>query len=165
MEGPAMTGACTIRPLAEADLPDFVAMVADLSAQQGHPTGHFSVETARRDVLGPQPRLMVLVADAGGGRLAGYAALNPAYETSWAVAGAYMQGLYVARGHRRRGIARALVAAAGQLVLQSGGAYLWWTSRPDNPEGQAFYDALGASRETLHVHSLSFDQLERLAPD
>ncbi len=158
-----MTSDCTIRPPDEADLPSLVAMVAALSAQQGHPTGHFDLAAARRDLMGPHPRLLVLVAEGEDGRLAGYVALAPAYETSWAVAGAYMQGLFVAPEHRRCGVARALVTAAGRLVLQSGGAFLWWTSRPGNPEGQAFYDALGASRETLNAHSLSFDQLEALA--
>nr|WP_242534939.1 GNAT family N-acetyltransferase [Roseococcus suduntuyensis] len=93
----------------------------------------------------------------------GYLTLHPSFETTKGVRCARMGDLYVAPGHRRQGLARALVAAAAAEVRAAGGSFIEWTALPGNAGGLAFYNAIGAEAETLSVLSLEGAAFEALA--
>lgn len=145
-----------------ADAEAIVALVAELNRHQGDPTDRFTLEVCRADVFGPQPRLVPLVAELGGA-LAGYAFIAPTYESGWASFGFYLSDLYVRPEARRRGIARALVAAAAGEASRRGAGHLWWVARAWNDDARAFYRALGAIEEKVTAHALVLERFGELA--
>lgn len=152
-----------IRPLAEADLADVAAMIAALNAEEGYDPGKGpGAVDLRAALLGDRRRGEALVAEGAEGLL-GYLTLHVSYETTYAAPGAYMGDLYVRPEARRRGVARALVAAAARHVREGGGNHLWWTALPRNAAGQAFYRAIGAEGEPLFAYALAKEAFARLA--
>lgn len=64
----------------------------------------------------------------------------------------YMQDLFVAPRHRRKGIARALVKALAKRGQDYGWARLYWLAEAQNHEAQSLYKDLGLKLDfTLHV--------------
>lgn len=154
-----------IRPLAEADLDAVAAMVAALNAEEGYdPAKGPDAAGLRAAFLGDAARGTALVAEDTDGLL-GYLTLHVSYETTHAAPGAYMGDLYVRPAARRRGVARALVAAAARHVRHGGGNHLWWTALPANAGGQAFYRAIGAEGEPLFAFALAEGAFARLAEE
>lgn len=118
-----------IRPIRPTDLPDVLAIERS----------SFSVpwsERAFRHLMGRQDAA-VLVADAGRGRLAGYAAW-------WVAADAAELGdLAVHREHRRRGVGRALVRAVARAARERGVARLFLQVRAGNEAALSLYRDTG----------------------
>ena len=152
-----------VRPCAPGDEGPLAALVQALNRDQGDTDQHFGPDAVARDVLGPEPRIGVLVAEDDDATLAGYAAFHVAYESPWALRGLYLCDLYVRPQTRRRGIGRALVAALAATARHRGNGYLWWMSKPGNAAGHAFYKALGATFEPVVAHALVFGQFDALA--
>lgn len=64
----------------------------------------------------------------------------------------YMQDLYVAPDHRRKGIGRALVLELAAIGKREGWARIYWLAESNNPAAQALYKTLGVRLDfTLHV--------------
>ena len=55
----------------------------------------------------------------------------------------YMQDLFVAPAHRRKGIGRQLVTALASLGQDEGWARMYWLSETQNAEAQMLYRTLG----------------------
>lgn len=159
---PSSEGQVRVRALERRDAEGLARLAAELNAHQGDPTEHFTAEAVLRDGFGPEPAFRALVAEADG-ELLGYALLVPAYETAWAASGYYLSDLHVTESARRRGVGRALVAAAAAEARRQGKSYLWWATRAWNDEAQAFYRRLGAFDEALHAHVLPQMAFEELA--
>jgi len=152
----------SIRPLEARDLDALAAMVAALNGSEGYdPAMSPDAEALRRAYLGPGASGRCLVAEAGD--LLGYVTLHITYQTTNGSHGAYLGDLFVVASARRRGIGRALLAAAARLVRSRGGTQLWWTALPSNETAQAFYAKLGAAGETLLAFTLSDAAFARLA--
>lgn len=142
----------TPRPFTAEDAESVAALVRALNAEEGYdPARSPDAATLCDAFLGARAigRLLVL-----GAPPVGYLTLHPCFATTHGSRGAFMGDLYVARAHRRQGLARALVAAAAATVRAEGGRFLEWTALPGNAGGAAFYAAIGAEGETLQVHSL-----------
>lgn len=151
-----------IRRATPADADAVAGLVRQLNAQQGDPTEHFTTETLIRDGFGDDATITVLVAELDV-RLVGYALMHVAYESAWAARGLYLADLFVVPDARRRGIGRALIAAAAREARDQERSYLWWASKPWNDEARAFFDALGAVTEPVNAHALTFDAFDALA--
>ena len=153
-----------IRPLAEADLHAVATMIGDLNEHEGSDRGTAPDAAALCRAFLTDPTGYLLVAETLRG-LDGYVTLHVTYETEFAARGCYLGDLYVRPEARRAGIGRALLAAAARLARAEGGTFLWWTARPENSAGHAFYRALGAEGEPLRAFALTFDAFDRLATE
>jgi ribosomal protein S18 acetylase RimI-like enzyme len=135
--------------------------VAALNAEEGYDRGTAADAAALCDAfLGPQALGRLLVAATSP---CGYLTLHPSFETEFGARGAYMGDLYVAPESRRKGIGRALVAAAARQVRAEGGSFLWWTALPKNLAGLAFYQSLGAKGEAVRAFALTRGAFDALA--
>ncbi|MCW5695912.1 MAG: GNAT family N-acetyltransferase [Bauldia sp.] len=144
------------------DLSDLVRMMAAFARGEGDPDHNFTIERAAEDLFGPRPWVSSLVARRGG-EPAGALLWHWAYETPYASRGAYIASLWVEPGHRRHGVATALVAALADRVQREGGAHLWWASKPGNKTAHATYESLGAFAEGVMAHALFGPSFEALA--
>jgi GNAT superfamily N-acetyltransferase len=149
--------------LAAADLGALAAMVFALNKSEGYdPRLGPDAAALQGAYLGTAPTGRCLVAE-DGTALAGYATLHVTYETTYASRGAYLGDLYERPAHRRRGVGRALVAAAARIVRAEGGGHLWWTSLPANDAAREFYRRLGAKPEVVVAHALAEAAFDGLA--
>jgi ribosomal protein S18 acetylase RimI-like enzyme len=150
-----------VRPAARSD----AGLIADLIRRFSREDGHDSPITGQ-DVLdlafGPSPRFMVLLAEEAG-RPLGYVLFYPSFDTDHAAKGFYLQDVYVLPEDRRRGVGRALMAAAARACIADGGCYLFWNALVGNQAGRAFYRRIGAREEAVVTLSLQPDTLRRLA--
>jgi diamine N-acetyltransferase len=97
----------------------------------------------RRDGFGPDPAFSVLVAELEG-RVAGYLLHHPGYDPDLGGRTLVVVDLVVTARARRRGVGRALVAAAAERCRAAGGRALTWWVRESNHGAVAFYRSLGA---------------------
>ena len=136
-----MTGAPPrVRLFSPADAEAVAAMVGALNAEEGYNRGTAPDAAALRAAfLGPGAAGRLLVAVDG--TPVGYATLHTTYETEFAARGAYLGDLFVEPRARRRGLGRALVAAAAHT----------------------FYRALGAEDEPIRAFALTLGTFDGLA--
>ena len=105
-----------------------------------------TAEAVRRDLLGPAPRAVLLVAELDGA-LAGFVTGNAIYDSMRAADAFFLNDLYVAPEARRRGAGRALVSRLAALAKERGALCLWWGVDLGDDEALRFYEALGAADE------------------
>lgn len=152
----------TIRGTAPDDADLIATLIAELAQQQGNSTEHISADTLSRHAFGTTPDFEVLVAERNGA-VVGYALFHFAYEPAYSARGIYLSDIYVRPGARRRGIGRALVAAAAARAKQLGRFYVWWVAKDWNEPAKAFYRSLGAISEPVIAHAITFATFEQLA--
>ncbi len=143
------SGAHPIRRARDTDLP---ALEALAEAFEEHldaidPANASTVPAARRArvlrfALGPWPCRAVLLA--GGDSPMGFLAFQEIVWMDDGAAALWVSDLYVAQPARRRGIGRALLAAAQAEARTRGGARVVFTLWRRNVAAQAFYARLGA---------------------
>jgi GNAT superfamily N-acetyltransferase len=143
----APAGGVRVRPAR----PEEAAAVADLfnainSMDGPPPPVPMTAEAVRRDLLGPEPRAVLLVAESDG-ELAGFITGNAIYDSMRAADAFLLNDLYVAPESRRRGAGRALVAGLAAVARERGAGCLWWGVDLGDQEAMLFYDALGAGDE------------------
>jgi GNAT superfamily N-acetyltransferase len=153
-----------VRRARKEDAATVSAMCLALNEDEAVPGRRFTPQAMLRDAFAPEPRFILLVAERAG-VVVGYALATPSYESNWAAPGLCVGDIYVAPPARRRGVARALVAALAAQARREGRAYLWWTSLPGNAGAREFYRALGSTTEHLHAHALAGDEFVRLADE
>ena len=117
-----------------------------------------------RDII-DDPRTIAIVAATDDGTLIGYATAHATYETGHAERGLYVADLYVAPGHRRQGVARALLAAAARRGHAIGARHLWLTAQEKNAAAHAFYRRLGARGETVRAFAVVHQDFNNLAAE
>jgi GNAT superfamily N-acetyltransferase len=154
----------TIRRARPSDAAALVALVRDLNAHQDDPTEHFTLATARREILKPGSVVRALMAELDGD-VVGCALLLPAFESAWGARGYYVSDFHVAEAARRRGVGRALMAACAAEAKRSKKTFLWWASKAWNVDAQHFYRTLGAVEEPIMAHALTFKTFEALAEE
>lgn len=116
-------------------------MIRGLARHHGD-TASLTLEDLRRDALGAEPWLSVLVAQAERG-LAGYAALCPLAQLQFGVRGMDLHHIFVRDDMRGQGVARALVEAGMDLARSRGARFMAIGTHPDNHGAHATYRAMG----------------------
>jgi GNAT superfamily N-acetyltransferase len=136
-----------IRP-ARAEEAEAVAALFNAinSLDGGAPAVPMTAEILRRDLLGPHPRAVLLVAEHDGA-VAGFATGGLVYDAERAADAMMLLDLYVAPVARRRGLGRALVAGLAAEARRRGAACLWWGVDDGDEEAMLFYRAIGAASE------------------
>jgi ribosomal protein S18 acetylase RimI-like enzyme len=112
-------------------------MVHALAAHHGDAPS-VTMDDLRRDALGPQPWIRVLIAEG-----AGYAAMCPLVQLQYGVRGMDLHHLYVGEQVRGRGIGRALIDASLEVARGLGCRYMTVGTDPENVAAQAVYRAIG----------------------
>lgn len=164
MSGRAGRPSFAIRKAGPADAPAVLDLARALARTLGNPDDLLTEALVARDMVGTDTPMTVLLAEADG-RAAGYVSLLPAFESSQASRGLYVADLFVAKGLRRRGVGRALLAAAADLASQSGCGHLWLVMQEDNQEADRFYRAIADIREPVVAHAVTGDNFAGLAAD
>lgn len=134
-----------VRP-ARADEADAVAaLINAIDGLDGSaPAVPMTAAIVARDLLGPAPRAILLVAE-GDGALAGFITGGLVYDAERAADAMMPLDLYVAPAARRRGHGRALVAGHAAEARRRGAACPWWGVDDGDDGALAFYHAIGAA--------------------
>ncbi|WP_198369925.1 GNAT family N-acetyltransferase [Roseomonas rosulenta] len=145
------------------DAPALRTLMAALNRDQGDPDDLLTAADVRDDIIASATTI-AMVAEAQG-TLVGYATAHPTYETGHGERGLYVGDLYVAPGHRRRGIARALLAAVARAGHAQGARHLWLTAKPGNTAAHAFYRRLGSRGESVVAFAVVHQDFLNLAAE
>jgi GNAT superfamily N-acetyltransferase len=98
------------------------------------------------------------------GQVVGFAMFHASYLSFSGTRGLFLTDLFVEASHRRRGVARALMAAVAEQCRSEGGQWIHWEVWRKNPPALAFYDRIGARGRTgLLSMILEGEAFERLA--
>ncbi|WP_428665373.1 N-acetyltransferase family protein [Reyranella sp.] len=89
---------------------------------------------------------LCLVAD-DGGKLVGFAILNPYFPGPRLTHGLFLKELYVAATARSAGVGELLIEGIRTLAKERGDTRVIWTTGEENKGSQRFYDRLGMRRE------------------
>jgi GNAT superfamily N-acetyltransferase len=130
-----------IRPAAEADVPELLAMIREL-AEYEHLADQVvaTEEDLCRALFDPDSVVSDTVVEDGEGGLAGHALWFRTFSTFLGKTGIWLEDLYVRPAHRRKGVATALV---DHLRSQTEGR-LEWEVLEWNLPAMDFYQRLGA---------------------
>lgn len=151
-----------VRPGRPEDAEVAAALLASLAGEHGLDRPLLTASAWRRQGFGPKRLFEPLVAELGG-RPAGIALLTRGYDSQTAQAGVVLEDLYVEPLSRRRGVGRALLAAAARIARDEGGGWVAWHVRRDNVRAQLFYRALGAESEPVELMAVAGADFDRLA--
>lgn len=154
----------TVRRATAEDAAALEALIAAMNREQHDPDDRLPASRIERDLIG-QDGSIVLVAEAANRSLAGYVTAHRTYETAHAEHGLYVGDLYVAPGHRRQGVARALLAALARHGHATGARHLWLTAKPGNTAAHAFYRRLGSRGETVIAFAIVEQDFRNLAAE
>lgn len=153
-----------IRRAAPKDVAAITAMIHEL-ADFEHAAEHCTVTETQiaAALFGEEPAVRGHVADVGG-EVAAMALWFTNFSTWDGVAGIYLEDLFVRPAFRRRGLARALLAALAAECLERGYTRLTWAVLNWNADAIALYDGIGgvAQREWT-TYRLSGPPLAELA--
>ena len=94
-------------------------------------------------------------------RAAGLAVLTRVPKLDGRVGFLYLDELHVLAEHRRRGIGRALLAAAIDLARELGLAGIRLLTRPDNEAARALYESLGFRGSETLLYRIRVDREDR----
>ncbi|MFF2651455.1 GNAT family N-acetyltransferase [Streptomyces sp. NPDC058045] len=121
------------------------AILGEIEAYYGGEPVPGDVDQIHAALFSDRPAATVLLAR-DGDTVLGLAS----YSQLWPAAGAdtslYLKELFVREGGRRRGAARALMAALRAEAAVLGCSRIEWTADTDNPAALAFYEALGVEQ-------------------
>ena len=130
-----------IRPAAEGDVPELVAMIRELAEFENLSDQVVITEDdLARALFGPGAVVFDTVIEDGDGGLAGHALWYRTFSTFLGKTGIWLEDLYVRPAHRRQGHATALLS---HLREQTGGR-LEWEVLEWNAPAMDFYQRLGA---------------------
>ena len=130
-----------IRPAAEADVPEVVAMIRELAEFENLSDQVVITEDdLSRALFGPDAVAHDSVIDDGDGRLAAHALWFPTFSTFLGRAGIWLEALYVRPDHRNKGYGAELLM---HLRQQTGGRVEWEVLEWNAP-AMDFYQRLGA---------------------
>ncbi len=136
-----------IRPARPEEAEEVAALFNAINGlDDGGPVVTMTGAHVRRHMLGPRPLSILRVAEHGG-VLAGFVTGAILFDSARAAAGCIMLDLFVRPEFRRRGIARALMAALAAEARAAGALSLWWGVDDGDDDAHAFYTAIGAGSE------------------
>jgi ribosomal protein S18 acetylase RimI-like enzyme len=162
-ERPAV--AVRLRPARPGDCPALAGFLGALFREIGRPPVQDMEGKLRRDGFGAEPAFAAVIAETAEHVPIGYALFWQTYTTESAMSGGLLSDLYVVPAWRRRGAARALMAAAARASAEAGGEFLVWAVDAGNIQARAFYRTLSREAPEQVVCGCDVRQFARLADD
>ena len=140
----------SVRPVTEADLSEWFRLRQKLWDATS-PADH---QEEMLDILDHPDTQLVLVADAGDGKLTGFleASIRPFVEDCESDNVGYLEGWFVDPDHRRRGIGRALVDAAENWARTRGATEMASDAEIGNDPSLSAHAKLGYEETSRLVH-------------
>lgn len=135
-----------IRHARHGDESQLAFLLEDHERHYGNPVAA-GAASASFLVESPPGGTMCLVAEQDGGRLVGFAILNPYFPGPKLTHGLYLKELYVMGDARSAGVGEKLIDGIRALAKQRGDTRVLWTTGEENAGSQRFYDRLGMRRE------------------
>ena len=160
-----MTPSCMIRRAVPPDRDGLCALVKALATHHGYDPGSITQRNVAEHFLAPGLPMVVLVAEAPDGRLAGYAAASPTHESGYASQGFYLSDLYVDVAHRKAGLGRALLAAMAAETKRAGREHMWWGVDGRNEAAERWYRSIANVAVPSIVFALTLAPFEALAAE
>lgn len=145
IDGPAPSRPM-IRHAQAADAPAVATLINAINSLDGPLLHAMTPEIVQRDLLGDRPKALLRVAESDG-RVIGFATAGFIYDAERAADALMLLDLYVVPEARRRGAARALMAALAAEARRHGAGCLWWGVDAGDDEATLFYRAIGATSE------------------
>ena len=162
-ERPAV--ACRLRPVRPGDCPVLAEFLGGLYREIGRPPVEDMEGKLRRHGFGAEPAFAAVIAETAEHVPIAYALFWQTYTTESAMSGGLLSNLYVVPAWRRRGAARALMAAAARASAEAGGEFLVWAVDAGNIQARAFYRTLSREAPEQVVCGCDVQQFARLADD
>ncbi len=136
-----------IRPALGADAEAVATLINAINSLDGTPPANpMTAAVVVRDLIGPQARALLLVAEHDG-QVVGFATAGFIYDAERHADALMLLDLYVLPDSRRHGLARALMARLAAEAVQRGSGCLWWGVDEGDDGATAFYRAIGATSE------------------
>ncbi|MBV71126.1 MAG: GNAT family N-acetyltransferase [Myxococcales bacterium] len=139
----------TIRPGIATDALELTRLIIALATYEKEPNAvEVTADILATQLNSPRPPFESFVADAGDGRLVGFALFFSSYSTWRGQSGLYLEDLFVESSHRRRGVGRLLMDQLLTVGRQRGCKRLEWSVLDWNQLAIDFYRGLGAEPMT-----------------
>jgi len=137
-------------------------MAEELAAAVEDPAPGLDAEGFIRDGFGPHRWFECLIAEIEGEPV-GFATIGRGFEAHTAKRRLWLGDLYVRAAARRRGVARALMAAVARRALDLDCEAVYWELWRPNTLGRTFYERLGAEQadelEVMRLGRLSLSMI------
>ncbi|MBI1757796.1 MAG: GNAT family N-acetyltransferase [Actinobacteria bacterium] len=135
-----------IRPAEPPDVPEIVAMVAELAEyERARHEVELTEGSLREALFAPHPAVFAHVAADGDDRPVGIALWFLNFSTWTGRHGIYLEDLYVRPAHRGAGLGRRLLVELARICVGHGYLRLEWSVLDWNEPALAFYRSLGAA--------------------
>ncbi|WP_172386276.1 GNAT family N-acetyltransferase [Streptomyces sp. MNP-20] len=131
-----------INAVTETDAEVISVILGEIEEYYGGEPVPGDLEQIRAALFDENPVAHVLLARHEG-EVLGFASYTRLWPAAGATASLYLKELYVRAPARRRGVARALMAALRDKAEALGCSRVEWTADSDNPPALALYKALG----------------------
>ncbi|MFD7898965.1 GNAT family N-acetyltransferase [Streptomyces sp. NPDC059743] len=143
----------TVTRAESADVPCIAVLVADIEQYYGGAVeGELPDRITRlRDMLFGEHRAASILLARIGADVVGMASFSLLWPAAGDSHSLYLKELFVREPHRRKGVAKALMAQLHEVAVHLGCSRIEWTTDRDNPDAQKFYEALGATPQDTKI--------------
>jgi GNAT superfamily N-acetyltransferase len=136
-----------IRHAKPGDEAELAFLLEDHERHYGNQVSDGAAAEGAAFLVAPPPHATLCLVAEDGGRLVGFAILNPYFPGPRLTRGLYLKELYVAGAYRSAGVGEKLIEGIRTLARQRGDTRVLWTTGEGNTGAQRFYDRLGMKRE------------------
>lgn len=151
-----------VRPVAEEDLPELLALMrAYCDFYEVHPGDGALSALCRALLADPDGEGVQLLARDADGAAVGFATVFWSWSTARAGRLGVMNDLFVAAPARGTGAAQALIAACLERCRRRGALAMEWETALDNARAQSLYDRIGGVRERWLSYSIELPPGDR----
>lgn len=153
----------TVRKTERKDIPLILEFIKKLAEYEKRPQDVTGTEKELEYWLFDRDIAVVLFAYCSG-KVVGYSLYYPVFGSFSAAGKVHLEDLYISEEFRGIGLGKSFLAEISKRVLEEGYSGMEWSCLDWNKPSAAFYDRLGAERETGRDYFV-FDRqdLERLA--